>query len=313
MSHNPPQVRRIEVEPTVDPINTGYQKIITPEGAEFDLRIPDAMYRHVQPWYFELPWHKTRERELPKQAIDSLYYMARVEGYVCGGYLPIVLASRAVRESTARLDFAAGAWAPDENGHSLALYTFLDIYHGLTRSTRPDDLDFRRRGMPMRERVMEGVSKVAAVAVKETFLAAYSVIGYRNELMTQRGYASLRSRVNQAGEHPVLSPLLRHLMVEESDHAKMYKAAATEALEGRPMVQMAIRKFLKTWPGIVGEGFGGSEEADKIILYLFEDANGRDLVTQVDNLVSELPGLEGTTSTYDRLQQALDNQAIRNS
>lgn len=281
------------------------------DGSTYDIDIPVAMMRHLPDWYYQIPWEKSKDQELPQPAIDSLHYMARVEGYVCGGYLPILLASPRIRAKTRSLDFVVGAWAPDENGHSVALYTFLDLYHSRSKSSRAHDLDTRKEDKPLREQISETLLPIAAHVVPDTFNAAYSVIGYRNELMTLRGYASLRSKANADKENEVLSPMLHSIMNEEKDHAKEYKGIAKAMLTGEPKRRETIRKFLKKWPGIVGEGFGGSGEADKVLGYLFEDASGRDMIGQVDTLVGKLPGLEGMQPTRIRLEQALANLALQ--
>ena len=41
--------------------------------------------------------------------------------------------------------------------------------------------------------------------------------------MTLKGYRHLLSKMNVPVPHPVLDPLLRHLMAEEGHHARFYR------------------------------------------------------------------------------------------
>lgn len=286
------------------------EQIPTP-GDGFNLEISAMVEDKLPEWFFkEIPWERAAERQLPEEALDALQYMARIEGNVCGGYLPIVLSSPVVRGSTEYTDNAAGGWAPEQNGHSIALYTFLDLYYGRESSSRLDDLDEKKQAvnLSMSGRIKSSILQIGANIQPETFFTAYSVIGYRNEVMTMRGYESLRTKMNEGSEHPVLSPMLYNIMKEEARHAQMYRKVAYDRLEGDEKMQRKMRKILAKYTGLVGEDFGGDEEADKIVRYLFEDANGRNLVKQVDKVIGSLPGLDGATPTQDRLASALKNR-----
>jgi hypothetical protein len=132
----------------------------------------------------------------------------------------------------------------------------------------------------------------------------YACLGYRNEVMTMRGYGSLLTKVNVPDLHPVLDPLLRNLMVEENHHARFYRQIATAHLKANPRARTAARIVMNRWWGIVGENFAGSEGADRVILYLFRDERGRDIADKIDAQVAALPGLEGVRPMRHRLDQA---------
>jgi hypothetical protein len=135
-------------------------------------------------------------------------------------------------------------------------------------------------------------------------------MGYRNEVMTLRGYGSLLTKV---GDHPVLDPLLRHLMTDEGHHARFYRRIATSYLESNPRARRAARIAMNRWWGIVGENFAGSDGADRVILYLFRDARGRELADKVDAQVASLPGLAGVQPMRRRLEQAFRNAEANRS
>ena len=96
-------------------------------------------------------------------------------------------------------------------------------------------------------------------------------------------------------------------MSEEGHHARFYRRIAERYLSSNPRARRAARYAMTSWWGIVGENFAGSDGADRVILYLFRDARGRDLADKIDAAVSSLPGLEGVSPMRRRLEQALAN------
>jgi hypothetical protein len=273
---------------------------------DYDLRLPPALVQAQPAWFAEIPWHRCAERTLPDDAIAALGYMDLIEGHVCAGYLHLALASPAVRATTERTDFAAG-WGVQENWHGIALHRFLDQYRGLTVSTRARVQDERRSNLSFLDRHSHLVAGAAGSIAPDVYPAVYAVMGYRNEVMTLQGYGSLRSKVNEPGPHPVLDPLLRHLMTDEAHHARFYRRIAEGYLRSNPRARRAARIAMDRWWGIVGENFAGSQGADRVIRYLFRDARGRELADRVDAQVASLPGLAGVRPMRKRLQQALRN------
>ena len=270
----------------------------------YDLRLPPALIQAQPSWFSEIPWHRCRERELSADAIATIEYMDLIEGHVCAGYLHLALASPRIRARTETTDFAAG-WGVQENWHGIALHRFLDEYRGIRVSTRAPVQDARRAQLSLADRHSHLVAGAAASIAPELYPAVYACVGYRNEVMTLKGYGSLLSKVNVPEPHPVLDPLLRNLMSEEGHHARFYRRIAEGYLRSSPRARRAARLAMNKWWGIVGENFAGSEGADRVILYLFRDERGRELADKVDAAVASLPGLEGVRPMRRRLEQAL--------
>jgi hypothetical protein len=270
---------------------------------DYDLRLPPALAQAQPAWFTDIPWHRSAERTLPDDAIAAIEYMDLIEGHVCAGYLHLALASPTVRATTERTDFAAG-WGVQENWHGIALHRFLDTYRGIKVSTRAAHQDSRRSRLSFVDRHSHLVAGAAGSIAPDVYPAVYACMGYRNEVMTLRGYGSLLSKV---GEHPVLDPLLRHLMIDEGHHARFYRRIATAYLGSNPRARRAARMAMNMWWGIVGENFAGSDGADRVILYLFRDALGRELADKVDAQVATLPGLYGVRPMRRRLDQAVRN------
>lgn len=286
-----------------DSLWTG-ESIVGPTGSSYDLRLPPALLQAQPAWFTDVPWHRCADRVLGGDVIATLEYMDLIEGHVCAGYLHLALASPTVRASTERTDFAAG-WGIQENWHGIALHRFLDEYRGITVSTRAASQDARRQVLGFAARHGHLVAGAAGSLAPEVYPAVYACVGYRNEVMTMHGYGSLRSKVSLPDPHPVLDPLLRHLMSDEAHHARFYRKIATAHLEANPRARRAARMAMNTWWGIVGENFAGSEGADRVIRFLFRDERGRNLADKIDAQVSSLPGLEGVHPMRRRLEQAL--------
>lgn len=277
-------------------------------SSDYDLGLPPALVQAQPAWFADIPWHRSADRVLSEEMIATLEYMDLIEGHVCAGYLHLALASPSVRASTERTDFAAG-WGVQENWHGIALHRFLDGYRGIRVSTRARIQDDRRARLSFTARHAHLLAGGAGSIAPDVYPAVYACLGYRNEVMTLRGYGSLLSKVNATGIHPVLDPLLRHLMVDEGHHARFYRKIAAGYLASNPRARAAARMVMNRWWGIVGENFAGSEGADRVILYLFRDERGRELADKIDAQVASLPGLEGVQPMRRRLEQALSTAA----
>jgi hypothetical protein len=272
----------------------------------YDLGLPPALMQAQPAWFEDIPWDRSADRALCDDAIATLEYMDLIEGHVCAGYLHLALASPTVRARTDRTDFAAG-WGVQENWHGIALHRFLDTYRGISVSTRARNQDARRAQLSFTARHAHLVAGAGASLAPDVYPAIYACLGYRNEVMTLRGYGSLLTKVNVSDVHPVLDPLLRHLMTDEAHHARFYRQIAIGYLESSARARRAARMDMNRWWGIVGENFAGSEGADRVVLYLFRDELGRELADKVDQQVAGLPGLEGVRPMRRRLEQALSN------
>lgn len=286
------------------PTTTPSPDRVHPAASEYDLGVPPAVEMAKPDWFDDIPWHRCDERELDPDAIAALEYMDTIEGHVCAGYLHLALASPANRATTERTDFAAG-WGIQENWHGIALHRFLDEYRGISVSTRARTQDARRADLSFAERHSQVIAGAAGSLAPEVYPAVYAAMGYRNEVMTLRGYGSLRSKVNIPHPHPVLDPLLRHLMRDEAQHARFYRKVATHHLGSNPRARHATRRAMRHWWGIVGENFAGTDGADRIILFLFRDEQDRNLVDKIDAEVASLPGLDGVRPMRRRLEEAL--------
>jgi hypothetical protein len=135
------------------------------------------------------------------------------------------------------------------------------------------------------------------------FIALHMTWGAINELTTLTGYHALIRR----SSHPVLHQMLRRVIRDERRHFAFYRAQGRARLERAPRhVRRLVRWVFENFWTPVGAGVKTQEEVDALALYLFGyDAEGREMIRELDRTVAELPGLEGLTLLEDALDGAL--------
>ncbi len=262
-----------------------------------DLGLSTAVDRGRPTWFDAIEWTAVADHPVEPEALVALRYMSLVEGHT-PGYLMHALMSRIVRADPDATDFLS-AWAHQEMWHAIALHAFRDLALGNAVSTRHVETAGERRAASAWERWGWLGSLAADTAMASTFASVYGTIGTMNELTARHAYASLRARTS----HPVLQQIVEVLMREEAQHAAWYQRFATRHLDGNGMAQWVTRQVLTRRPSIVGEGFRGRADADRLILYLHEGTRG-EIAGAVDVAVARLPGLAGVTPMRTRIEQA---------
>jgi hypothetical protein len=275
-----------------------------PLDPPLDLGLSPAVDRGRPEWFDTIDWRAVTRHEVEPESLVALRYMSLVEGQT-PGYLLHAMMSRIVRADPDATDFLS-AWAHQEMWHSIALHAFRDLCAGREVSTRHQETATERRSVNAWERWGWLGSLVADATMARTFAAVYGTIGTMNELTARHAYASLRDKTT----HPVLATLVDLLMREEAQHAAWYQRFAAEQLERSKAAQWATRQLLTRRPTIVGEGFRGRADADRLIVYLHEGTRG-EIAPAVDAAVARLPGLEGIQPMQLRIEQALDATGAR--
>ena len=140
------------------------------------------------------------------------------------------------------------------------------------------------------------------------FAAIHMMWGAVNELTTLTGYHALIRRC----DHPVLHQLLRKVIRDERRHFAFYRAQAKARMQraappaDRPLGPRPASG--RRWE----RGSRREEEVDALALYLFGDGpEGREQIREIDQTISDVPGLEGMTIVEDYLDGALRRAAER--
>ena len=262
-----------------------------------DLGLAPAVDRGRPGWFDTIDWRAVTAHDIEPVSLVALRYTSLVEGQT-PGYLLHALMSRIVRRDPAATDFLS-AWAHQEMWHAIALHAFRDLCAGRDVSTRHAETAAERRAASVWERVGWLGSLAGDAVMARSFAAVYATIGTMNELSALHGYASLRDRTT----HPVLVELLEPILREEAQHAAWYQRFAAEQLGASRTAQWVTRQVLTRRPTIVGEGFRGRADADRLIAYLHEGTRG-ELAATIDVTIAKLPGLGGVRPMALRVDQA---------
>jgi hypothetical protein len=222
----------------------------------------------------DIDWSAVSRHPLPPAAVRTLRYMQDIETHTIV-YLRTLLSTRAIDDPEVATFLAC--WLYEETFHGRALARFLeaagaDIVHR-TRSRRP-----------LRERI-EVVLTSALARAWPDFCGVHMAWGAINELTTLTGYR----RLSAIAGHPVLSEILRRIVLDESRHFFFYYRQAALRLR-RPGAGRIARLLVERFWGPVGTGVQPAPETRFLASYLFGDEEGRAAARQVDERIRQLPG-----------------------
>ncbi|SRR6266545_4001322 len=109
--------------------------------------------------------------------------------------------------------------------------------------------------------------------------------GAVNELTTLTGYR----RLAPLADHPVLTELLEHIVLDESRHFFFYYRQAEGRLQS-PGVARVTRLLVDRFWAPVGSGVQPRHELEFMAGYLFAGDEGRAAIRKVDDTIRKLPG-----------------------
>jgi hypothetical protein len=264
-----------------------------------------------------LDWGEIPNHELTDADVMCMHYMMDIETHTVI-YLRDLLATRASGDP--QITAFLSCWVYEELWHGEAFSDFLRAY-GIEVPAEPKLPDGRtpmptrvKRTARFREQLGVGhqlslLPTMMGSMLFRDFIALHMTWGAINELGTLTGYHQLIRR----SRHPVLHQMLRRVIQDERRHFAFYRAQAKARLTRAPRrTRKAVRWMLETLWTPVGAGAKSEEEVDSLILYLFGDSDeGRQGVREVDEMVQELPGLEGLTLGEDYLEEAIGRARSR--
>ncbi|MBA3489765.1 MAG: ferritin-like domain-containing protein [Longispora sp.] len=222
-------------------------------------------------------------RPLSDAGLRCLRYMSDVETHtICYLRDLLVTPSHTDPEVTTFLTM----WVFEEYWHGEALARVLEA-HGV--KTGADHTRAVRTRLGWRDRWAPVQQALAANLIGEDFVAVHMTWGAINEWSTFAGYQRLVDKES----HPVLTELLGRIMRQETRHVAFYVSQARARLERSPRARTLTRFALRKFWGPVGSGVMPDSEVAHLLTYLFASEEGIKLVTQLDEHVDQLPGLEG--------------------
>ncbi len=251
-------------------------------------------------------WARIKDHPVTADEARCLTYMMDIETHTVV-FLRDLLATRASfdPEVTAFLS----CWVYEELWHGEAFSRFLGeagyrvapSYEGVRGDdafpTRFDRNQWIRRMFGTKGYVSH-IGTLLGSALFRDFVAVHMTWGAVNELGTLTGY----HRIIAKTEHPVLIQLLQAIIKDERRHFAFYRAQARMRLARSRQARTITRWALEHLWAPVGTGVRPQAETDFVIHTIFGDAEGIVAVKEMEDTLSELPGLEGTTFLSDALE-----------
>jgi hypothetical protein len=259
-----------------------------------------------------LDWDDIPNHPLADGDVMALHYMMDIETHTVI-YLRDLLGTRAANDP--QITAFLACWVYEELWHGEAFSDFLRAY-GIEMPAEPKLPDGStpmptraRRTQRFREEMGVGhqlslLPTMLASMLFRDFIALHMTWGAINELTTLTGYHALIRR----SDHPVLHQMLSRVIQDERRHFAFYRAQGKARLGRAPRrVRRLVRFVLENFWTPVGAGVKSQEEVDALVLYLFGyDDRGREMLREIDAVVSDIPGLEGLALVEGVLDKALE-------
>lgn len=241
----------------------------------------------------DIDWDEVPRHHLPSGAIESMLYMMDIETHTVI-FLSELLVSKACMDPV--ITSFLSIWGYEEMYHGEAFMKFLRAYGVQIDDDRPKQI-----------RLQEGFHRATSVMtvlfgsyLLPFFPAIYLTIGATNELTTLTGYQQLIRRSN----HPVLTQMVERIIKQERVHYAFYRSQAERLMRDSEITRQAVRWVMTKRFKAVGEGVKSAEDVDRLALFLFGGADGRQAVRAIDEGIGRLPGMEGVNLLERLLDRA---------
>jgi len=131
---------------------------------------------------------------------------------------------------------------------------------------------------------------LGSAIASEDFVAIHMAWGAVNELTTLTAYHRMIAKT----QNVALVQVLRAIIKQERRHFAFYRAQARARLADSQRARRLVRFTMDRFWAPVGTGIRPQEETDFVVAYLFNDPDGAVALKEMDGIVADLPGLEGT-------------------
>ena len=131
---------------------------------------------------------------------------------------------------------------------------------------------------------------LGSAIANEDFIAIHMTWGAVNELTTLTAYHRMIAKT----ENVALIEVPRAIIKQERRHFAFYRAQARLRLAESRRARTLVRWTMDHLWAPVGTGIRPQEETDFVVAYLFNDPDGAVALKEMDGIVAELSGLEGT-------------------
>jgi hypothetical protein len=243
-------------------------------------------------------WDRIHQTTLPPEQARCLTYMMDIETHTAI-FLRDLLATRAALDPT--ITAFLSCWAYEEVWHGEAFSRFLGeagYTMGPDHATlRADDTYPSRtqrnawiRRAVGRKGYVSHVGTLVGSALFKEFVALHMTWGAANELTTLMAYHRLIAK----SDHPQLVQMLQAIIKDERRHFAFYRSQARLRLAHSETARRVTRWAMDHLWSPVGTGVRPQSETDFVAGYLFADEDGQAAVMEMQDTMSELPGLSET-------------------
>jgi rubrerythrin len=217
---------------------------------------------------------------LSDSEVAVIRYMQDTELYTVH-YMKALLETSALADTECRAFLVC--WGYEECFHGRALARILEVC-GHEPSKRSIEEFARPRKFT---EVLQDAGGRLLSMISPDFVAVHNTWGAINELTAVHAY----TRLAELSANPVLAAVCRRLVKDERRHFAFYYAQARRRLRSPLAMRMTAFAIRSLWEP-VGGSMAPRAERDFVGYYLFDDADGRARLAEVDSTIAKLPGME---------------------
>jgi hypothetical protein len=266
----------------------------------------------------EVEWERVHEYPLEADEVRLLRYMMDIEAHTVI-FMRDLLATHAAFDPNVTAFMSC--WNYEEFWHGEAFSRLLGeagipvapdfepVDHDSDYPTRSARIHWIRRRLGSKGYGSHLGTLLGSAVADRDFVAIPMAWGMVNELTTARGYHWIMDRTRNT---PLIQ-VLQAISKQERRHFAFYRAQARYRMERSARARRLVRWSLDHLWAPVGTGVRPQSETDFVVAYLFNNPDGIELVRDMDETISELPGLSGSRylamavkEAAERLGQPLD-------
>jgi hypothetical protein len=211
--------------------------------------------------------------------VRVIRYMQDTEFYTVH-YMKALMETSALADNEARSFMVC--WGYEECFHGRALAQILE-HTGHEPSKRSIEEFARPRKLT---EVLQDAGGRLLSLVSPDFIATHMTWGAINELTAIHAY----SRLADLSANPVLANVARRIVKDERRHFAFYFQQARRRLGSALARRMASVSLRALWEP-VGGSMAPLPDRDFVGAYLFDDADGRARLREIDETIAKLPGM----------------------
>ena len=190
----------------------------------------------------------------------------------------------------------------------LSMWNYEEYFHGRVLSElmkvcghplEENRINLVRKSAKLSEIIESGLAKILSVILYQDFPAVYTTWGAIQELTTLKGY----EQIIKTTRNPVLKTIAERIAKQERRHFAWYYNSARQRLSDQKRSQKVTRALLQAIWSPVGAGVKTKHEVAQLFSSLFSVSELKPLAVEIDQKISELPGLGGLTLLQNYLDK----------